>query len=292
MQKWEKFSEEEIVNIFNNSTSKMEVAQKLGYKSRNDKVINNLINKFNININHFIKYEDLSGKKYGRLQVLNKEEEKSKEEGYSIYKCQCTCENKTIIYARANSLKNGHTQSCGCLIKSKNSKNNTIDMTGKLIDNIQVLSRHSSNSDNRHVKWLCKCFCGQIFIADGVYLRQHKIVSCGCVKQSQKEKIIENILIKNNISYIKQYTFEDLKGNNRKLRFDFALFSNNTLLGLIEFQGQQHYKSVEYFGGEEKFKIQQEYDQKKIDYCKNNNIPLNIIKYNEEINIERILNFD
>jgi hypothetical protein len=84
--------------------------------------------------------------------------------------------------------------------------------------------------------------------------------------------------------YKKQYTFNDLIGTSRPLRFDFAIFDeNNDLKFLIEYNGKQHYQPVECFGGEEKLKIQKQYDLKKQEYCKTKEIKLYIIKYNENI---------
>ena len=59
------------------------------------------------------------------------------------------------------------------------------------------------------------------------------------------------------------------------LAFDFAIFdSYDNLLSLIEYDGEQHFKSMEYFGGEESFKKTIKRDEIKDKYCKKNNIPL------------------
>lgn len=66
-------------------------------------------------------------------------------------------------------------------------------------------------------------------------------MSCGCKKSSNKEKIIEDILKENNIQYKREYVFKDLKSpNNGYLRFDFAIFENNSLKYLIEYDGETH----------------------------------------------------
>ena len=53
-------------------------------------------------------------------------------------------------------------------------------------------------------------------------------------------------------------------------------------MALIEYQGEQHYKPVEFFGGREKLKLQQINDDIKRTYCRVNNIPLIEIPYWEE----------
>lgn len=54
--------------------------------------------------------ESLVGKKYGKLTVL--EEVGKNKWGKTIYRCKCDCGNE--IKVLSNSLRIGHTQSCGC----------------------------------------------------------------------------------------------------------------------------------------------------------------------------------
>ena len=57
--------------------------------------------------------EDLTGRKYGHLTVLEKTNKRNNS-GCIVWKCQCDCKNKTIAFVDTKSLKSGHTQSCGC----------------------------------------------------------------------------------------------------------------------------------------------------------------------------------
>lgn len=50
----------------------------------------------------------------------------------------------------------------------------------------------------------------------------------------------------------------------------------------IEYNGEQHYFPVEVFGGEERFQLQIQQDELKIEKCKNNQVDLLIIKYDNE----------
>ena len=110
----------------------------------------------------------------------------------------------------------------------------------------------------------------------------------GCPKcsESSGEKIIANILDSKNIMYIRQYTFCDCK-SQRVLPFDFYLPTFNIA---IEYQGIQHYEPVKYFGGQEKFEIQQKHDAIKNEYCKSNGILLLRIPYYKFDSIEEELN--
>jgi len=110
----------------------------------------------------------------------------------------------------------------------------------------------------------------------------------GCPKcsfQSKGENKIELLLKQRSINFIPQKTFPDCKNIN-VLEFDFYLPNYNAN---IEYQGRQHYESVDYFGGEKSFKLNQKRDQIKRDYCKNNNIKLIEIPYWDFDNIEQIL---
>ena len=65
---------------------------------------------------------------------------------------------------------------------------------------------------------------------------------------------------------------------DRKLLYDIYFKLNNTTY-LVEYNGIQHYKPVDIFGGNEQFLIQQEQDRRKREYAKENNINLIEISY-------------
>ena len=76
-----------------------------------------------------------------------------------------------------------------------------------------------------------------------------------------------------------QKRFEDCK-DKKQLPFDFYLPDYNCC---IEYDGRQHFQAIEYWGGEEVFQLTQFHDQIKNDYCKENNIRLIRIKYDEDV---------
>ena len=107
-----------------------------------------------------------------------------------------------------------------------------------------------------------------------------------CKKYNSKGEIaITKILQEHNVSFETQKRFDNL---SNLLSFDFYLPDKQLL---IEFQGEQHFHAISHFGGEEKFKKQIENDNKKRDFCKNQNYSLLEIKYTEIENIEDILSF-
>lgn len=105
---------------------------------------------------------------------------------------------------------------------------------------------------------------------------------CPRCKESKGENEIFNQLIKKSIVFEKQKTFEGCKFKN-KLRFDFYLPKHNTC---IEYDGEQHFKSIPYYGGQEKLDLIQKKDEIKTQFCKNNGINLIRIRFDEEINLD------
>lgn len=102
----------------------------------------------------------------------------------------------------------------------------------------------------------------------------------GCPKCSERigERLVRIELEKNAINYIKEYKIPECK-NIKPLPFDFAIIQNNKLLGLIEFDGKQHFEPVDFFGGKKSFDECKRRDRIKNKYCKDNNIPLLRIPY-------------
>lgn len=113
----------------------------------------------------------------------------------------------------------------------------------------------------------------------------------GCPKctQSKGELAVGMALKSLNYEYCEQYP---LIINNHKYKIDFCIIINNSLV-FIEYNGQQHYKPVPIFGGEEAFKKQQERDNLIREYCKENNIKLLEYPYTIPlIDIKKILKKD
>jgi len=112
-----------------------------------------------------------------------------------------------------------------------------------------------------------------------------------CHSPSGGAMLISLFLINNHVNFIQEYVFKDLLSDkNAHLRFDFAIFSNKKeLLYLIEYDGQQHFKQIPYYGGDEYFNTVKINDGLKNNYCKNNNINLIRIPYYNKANINQIL---
>lgn len=102
---------------------------------------------------------------------------------------------------------------------------------------------------------------------------------CPSCKESKGEREIRKILDSLNIRYETQHTFNDCKFKN-KLPFDFYLPKYNIY---IEYDGEQHFRPIEYYGGINTFNVIKKRDQIKTLYCENNNIEIIRINYRDDI---------
>lgn len=109
---------------------------------------------------------------------------------------------------------------------------------------------------------------------------------CPQCQESNGERSVRQWLGRQSINYESQKKFSNCKDKNL-LSFDFYLPDYNVC---IEYQGGQHYFPVAKFGGQEQFENQIRRDNIKKEYCKQNNIGLLCIKYDEDID-EALTNF-
>ena len=227
------------------------------------------------------KLNRLVGQRFGKLVVLESTDQRYHHS--IVWKCKCDCGN--IKYVPTDMLKNGHTKSCGCLIREIQGNDLTNQRFGKLVALYPCNHKKSSS-----ILWHCKCDCGNECDIESYNLRSGKTSSCGCINRSIGELKIEAILLENNIIYKKEITFDDLKNpkTNRKYRFDFGLYNNNILFRLIEFDGEQHFGERSGLWGDlnnDPYEERQQRDKEKNEYALSNNIPLVRIPYWERDNI-------
>lgn len=137
----------------------------------------------------------------------------------------------------------------------------------------------------RNLKILCSC--GREYTTsfnDYMCNDEKRCPMCTC-RKSKGEFAIGKFLEQNLIEFICQYRFEDCR-DVLSLPFDFYLPKYNMA---IEYNGKQHYKPVDYFGGNKGFVSTVKHDEMKYQYCKENDIDILIIPYWEYDNIENIL---
>ncbi len=131
---------------------------------------------------------------------------------------------------------------------------------------------------NNHTKLRVKHNkCGNIYEVKPTDFLDHQ-TRCPYCNSPKGETIIGKILDILNINYEAQKTFDDLR-DTQPLSYDFFIPSQSIL---IEYQGLQHYQSIDYFGGEKRFEYQQKHDKMKAEYAKANGYKLITIPYTED----------
>ena len=139
------------------------------------------------------RYEDLTGKKFGKLTVIQRAG--STPNRASRWLCQCDCGNTTI--AVTTRLKSGYRVSCGCTRRYK-SKNGDIlserelsrpkyDLTGKIYGRLTVIEWKRNREVNKDM-WLCRCECGKHAYVKPADLERGDRTSCGCSARTSGEK--------------------------------------------------------------------------------------------------------
>ena len=222
---------------------------------------------------------DLTGQRFGKLTVIERCEDYVFCSGRKRPQWLCLCDCGNYKKVPAHYLRNGHTTSCGC--------NRIKDISGERFGRPVVLSMDGyATQPNGQVRtqWLCQCDCGQKTVVSHGNLTSGHTTSCGCLRCSAQESVIEHILTDKRIPHQREYVFDDFrsKTTNNHFRFDFALFDDrDNLLALIEYQGSQHF--IEY-PGFESYGAGQRYasDGFKVDYCKKHGIKLFTIIYLED----------
>lgn len=220
---------------------------------------------------------DLTGQKFGRLTVLERDYSKKDKRAYWVCRCDCGA-IKTIC---GEKLRSGNTKSCGCLKKELFHEAYLKDLSGQVFGLLTVIKYdEDKRGPQGQPYWICQCECGLQKSIRGNDLKSGKTISCGCFKKSKGEEKLSKLLKENGFNFIQQYKFEDLKGDSFNLFFDFAILDDQEKLScLLEYQGEQHYTPQEYFGGKERFERQIKYDNLKREYCIKHNIKLVEIPY-------------
>lgn len=236
-------------------------------------------------------FEDLTGKKFGHLTVIERVENKGL---YVMWRCKCDCGNETVT--RATSLKNGHTRSCGCAHSDGAMGIGLQDITGQKFGRWTVLYENGRLKEPRGrlvTLWHCRCECGTERDLRSGTLKSGLSLSCGCFKYEQlsklaaqgfgiskAEQVVNTYLQSLKLYYEPQKIYSDLKSKSGyPLSYDFLVYLQGKPYILIECQGVQHYRPVEYFGGEKQFRIQQENDRLKRKYAMKISLPLVEIPY-------------
>jgi hypothetical protein len=116
---------------------------------------------------------NLVGQRFGKLNVL---ERRPSTCGVSRWLCRCECGTEKEFFAGA--LKSGKATTCGCKWFE--------DLVGVRFGLLVVNAR--AKTSGKGCTWLCRCDCGNDYVARARYLKRGYVKSCGCLRAARAGK--------------------------------------------------------------------------------------------------------
>lgn len=203
----------------------------------------------------------LVGEVFGRWTVM------AQAEGDHMWLCRCSCGTQREV--AENSLVRGVSTSCGCLCVENAAlawHSKAADLVGQRFGSWTAIERSDVvryEGGGQTIRWMCRCDCGTERAVLVSALRDGTSQSCGCTTGSRMEAHVAQFLREHGVPFVPQRSFADLRGpKGRPLTFDFEIVTPAGTV-LLECQGEQHFRAVEWFGGEEKFAEQVKNDAAK-----------------------------
>jgi Zn finger protein HypA/HybF involved in hydrogenase expression len=203
--------------------------------------------------NCILDFEKIHGKKYDYSKV--------KYNGNKV-KVEIICPNHGSFFQTPNNhLKGQHCPNC-----IKKSNFDFINQSNLIHNNKYIYTNTNYINDRSKVK--IECFSHGIFEQRAG--SHFSGIGCPKCRESKGERTIRIFLEENKIDYFYNYSFPNCLFT-KPLRFDFYLPKYNTC---IEFDGEQHYKSIKFFGGKTGLNKRIKRDKIKTEFCKKTNIEL------------------
>jgi len=202
-------------------------------------------------------------------------------------------------HGRFQQLASAHLLGIGCFECGRKRANDSL-----LLDTSHFIKKAQSVHGNRfsYKKSKYKNITTNICITckiHGDFLQKPNThyAGAGCQKcqESRGESAIRRVLESKGIMFAKEHRMRGciLK---RELPFDFAIFENQKLKGLVEYQGKQHYllgsfgsKSDSIETQKKNLQLVKRRDSAKVRFCQKRNLPLLTIPYWELKNVTSIL---
>lgn len=215
------------------------------------------------------------GKTYGDLEVIDI---KQTDTGGILWNCKCLlCDKDEWINPKLVVERKWHI-SCGCKIQSafeRNNKHTHLDMIGQDLGGGKIIDIYRTEGGVTRWKMICN-FCEKEYIAIAANVAAGHTKSCGCINKSLGEKLVAKALTELDITFKEQVSPNGVKSvMGGPLFFDFVIKLPNGDIGVIEYDGEQHYDIDRMtFGGkkyqseaEDRFYRLQENDKIKDEYC-------------------------
>ena len=124
------------------------------------------------------KFEDLTGLRFGKLTVIERDEDYIYPNGKHAPKWKCICDCGKEHSVRSNYLKYREQPCCPECAKEKLSSKRMEDLSGKKFGRWTVIERDDNRRDK--VFWKVRCECGTESSVEAHSLKSGNSKSCGC----------------------------------------------------------------------------------------------------------------
>ena len=162
--------------------------------------------------------------------------------GKNIYAvCKCDCGNSCTV--RYDCLISGNNKSCGCECKKMQIK--PADLTGK-VNCYGCVAIKQIGKDGVDYLWLCRCSCGNEFVARSYLFKKTKSCGCAVQKSRQKNASLAHEVLSNGVEQGTSVVAimpgkKLLKNNTSGVTGVHWAKGKNKWVARIEFQGKNYY---------------------------------------------------
>ena len=134
-------------------------------------------------------------------------------------------------------------------------------------DEYSVLGKYIKSTTKIKIRHNCnKCNNHEYMVTPSKFLTGKRCPKCN---ESKGEKAISKFLNKKSRKFKSQYRLKNCR-SEYPLPFDIAILNDKKdIVGLIEYDGEQHFREVKRFGGKEGFLERKRNDEIKTSYCEN-----------------------
>ena len=165
---------------------------------------------------------------------------------------------------------------CGCHACANRKSNQEFLRELEIVHRGEITALEPYQTNRQKIKVQHKCGHQWATVPSDLILKEHGCPWCASSKGNKK---IATILSDNKITFISEARFDSCK-HKIKLPFDFFLSEYNAL---IEFDGEQHFVSIDFWGGEKGLVERQLRDEIKNRWAEENNMKLFRIKFDEDL---------
>lgn len=154
--------------------------------------------------NHIV---DLTGQKFGKLTVIERDFSKEKSNSKCFWKCICDCGEITVV--SSSHLRTGNAKSCGCARYN--------NLAGKRFGRWTVIERAERTTNQL---WLCVCDCGEKKKVQHSALINGKSISCGCYHKEMLSKRLTTHNMSKSRLYNIYYDIKSRCNNPKEKRYN------------------------------------------------------------------------